>query len=241
MRSGVRAVVLSMCSLLGLAGCGSQSYQPQNIETRESRPVNAAAEAQAADREQQRIMHLLQLLDQADQALAAKRLTTPLGDNAYLYYQQVLQLMPTNEEAHQGLATIVDRYLQWSDRALRNGNRDQAAAYVDRAAQVLPEEPRVAVMQKRIAKAPVAKPVTADDPNFFPLDANQLSNRSAELQQQLVTIADRIYQLDARVQIQAPNDQSGRWLYLQLNNRHEEYRVRANLKIGRSASIKLLN
>lgn len=235
-----------------LAGCAGSQAPRQSLTQVESRTQPPKAQVSLMSLEQQRIQHVVSLLDQADQAMKTKRLTTPQGNNAYLYYSQVLQLMPSNEEAHQGLVSIVDRYLGWAQSAKQQGDLAKADTYLQRAAMVLPRDSRVLAAKKSLAAEPVnndpaddqiivSQPAVAVKPGYYELDLRQVQQKTPQLQSQLASIADEIYAQKARVQIQAPSDQLGRWLYLQLNNRHEGYRVRANLRIAKSASIRLLN
>lgn len=57
---------------------------------------------------------IFSLLAKAEAAFAEDRLTTPLDDNAYLRYLQVLSIDPDSEKANQGIANIVEKYLAWS-------------------------------------------------------------------------------------------------------------------------------
>ncbi|MCP4702115.1 MAG: hypothetical protein GY862_35435 [Gammaproteobacteria bacterium] len=54
------------------------------------------------------------LLRKAKKQLAALRLTTPAGNNAYESYRRVLALFPNNLEAQVGLKNIADRYLRFA-------------------------------------------------------------------------------------------------------------------------------
>src|SRR5690606_10133354 len=77
-----------------------------------------------------------QLLAAAAQALAANRLTTPVGDNAYQLYSSVLVIDPTNLAAHSGIESIRQRYLQWLDEALREQRTAAARLYWQKAKSV---------------------------------------------------------------------------------------------------------
>ncbi len=261
----VSQVASVACSLV-LVGCAGNSGSSHSVRVVEASSQQAAKPAPASI-EHLQIMKVIRLLDAADEAMKAKRLTTPVGDNAWGYYRDVLNIMPTNDEAHQGLSTIVSRYLGWAQTAREKGDYASAKLYLDRAQQVLPRDSRIVAARQQLDTAP--RPATArttgpaaaqiagknaiSSPSGSPksilrskdgvyrLDASSLKSRSPEMQAQLAQIADEIYAQNAKVQILAPNDQLGRWIYLQLNNRHEDFRVRANMKISQDPRIQLIN
>lgn len=235
----------AVCCVL-LIGCSSNAPSNQPVEVVEALGPPQKLETSSQTIDHQRIMQVIQLLDYADAAVKAKRLTTPYGDNAWGYYRDVLALMPSNQEALDGLDNIVTRYLQWSRSAQRKGDLASAETYLNRARQVLPRDPRIKAAQQRLAAAPppqrlpVKIAVTGKD-GVYVLDVGSVKKQSAQMKAQLAGIADEIYTQNARVQIFAPTDRMGRWIYQQLNNRHEDFRVRANLKIAKQAKVTLLN
>ncbi|MEX2517628.1 MAG: protein kinase [Gammaproteobacteria bacterium] len=94
------------------------------------------------------------LLAAAREDIDALRLTTPADANAYDKFQQVLELDPDNVEALQGLEAIFDRYMQLARRAAAQEDFDRAENMLERAAEVLPDSPKlmrahVALEQKR--------------------------------------------------------------------------------------------
>jgi tetratricopeptide (TPR) repeat protein len=187
-----------------------------------------------SQREKDRIIVILTLLDQADQAVKQKRLTRPRGDNAAAYYRQVLKLQPGFEEAEQGLENIVDRYLEWSDAAVQQGRLDRARDYLLQARQINQQDPRLDALAQRLRQA------SKRGSGYTRLDSKQVKLRSAALVQVLGRLADQVRVENARVIIEAPTDAQGRWIYQQLNRRHEDYRIRANMRIDPQAGIRLL-
>lgn len=79
----------------------------------------------------------------AEKAMRAVRFTTPQRDNAFKYYQMVLEIDPDNTEAHAGLQRIVDRYIQFIAKARLDGRQDEAKLYLQRAESVLPDDARL--------------------------------------------------------------------------------------------------
>lgn len=79
----------------------------------------------------------------AEKAMKATHLTTPVEDNAYSYYQMILAIEPGNTEARAGLQKIVDRYVQFIEKARIEGRLNDARLYLQRAESVLPGDPKL--------------------------------------------------------------------------------------------------
>jgi len=77
------------------------------------------------------------LLAQGEKALGKNRLSRPKGDNAKLYFEQVLALEPENIVATEGLRKVVERYGSLFDQALVGGDLRRADKLIGRL-QVLP-------------------------------------------------------------------------------------------------------
>lgn len=103
------------------------------------------------------------LLQQAAADFEANRLTRPAGANAYLRYQEVLELSPDHPEALEGLRRLGYRYLELAAGALDQGRRDQASAYLEQAGRFIPDEPELAVLRERVV---TPSPVTGPDPGI---------------------------------------------------------------------------
>ncbi|MEH6650051.1 MAG: hypothetical protein V7707_08520 [Motiliproteus sp.] len=239
--------LLLVLFMLGLTGCGTHSTQPSDASvggakialapvTTATVPAEPAVVVKSAfdPKERQRILKVLELLDRADLAMMRKRLTEPRGDNAVDYYRQVLKLQPGYPEAEQALQSIVDRYVQWSDAAVQQGRLTQGRGYLLKARQIAPQHPSVVAATERLQRQ--AK--QSDD--YVRLSADELKLKSPAVKSKLARLADRIYAENARVVIEAPTDLQGRWIYQQLNDRHEEFRIRANLRFDPQPGIRLL-
>jgi len=81
----------------------------------------------------QRTAQIAQLLAQADQDVAAMRLTVPASGNAFAKYREVLVLDPENSQALNGIASIVYKYVQLLDRAIEMRRFGLADLYLRRA------------------------------------------------------------------------------------------------------------
>ena len=79
------------------------------------------------------------LLQQANRALAVDKLTSPIEDNAYAYFQKILIFEPNHLLAKKGLELIAARYLIKAREQLALGNREQSDTFIRRAHFVAPE------------------------------------------------------------------------------------------------------
>lgn len=77
--------------------------------------------------------HINDLLMQADRAIGMDRLTAPIEDNAYGYYQKILTMDVNNSDAKEGLDKIASRLLIKAQEQMQLGNGSQAEALVQRA------------------------------------------------------------------------------------------------------------
>lgn len=87
----------------------------------------------------------------AEKAYKAGHFTTPSRNNAYKYYQMVLTTEPNNEEALAGLQKIVDRYVQFIEKAQIEGKLNMVRLYLQRAELVLPNDPKLQNIRKELA------------------------------------------------------------------------------------------
>lgn len=91
---------------------------------------SAAIESVDGDSSQQ---HISDLVQQAERAISMDRLTSPVEDNAYMYYQKILTLDPKNVTAKEGLDRIASRYMVKAQELINSGNTQQAEALIQRA------------------------------------------------------------------------------------------------------------
>ncbi len=152
-----------------------------------------------------------QLLSEAEEAFARNYLTTPVEDNAYSKYLQVLSLHPGNIEAEQGIANIVDRYLDWAIVNARNDNIRKATDYLNKAKSIDNTHPGIPSVTSLITDSQNRKSVS------FPLNSSDLIAGNQLILEQLHEVAKEIQNLNATVVIKAATDALGRWIYQQLN------------------------
>lgn len=87
------------------------------------------------------------ILAQAGTALKEHRLTQPKNDNAYAYYQQVLELQPRHKKALQGITNIANAYADLAESKLDKFEYEAAKAYVHKGLTVQPENARLLALQ----------------------------------------------------------------------------------------------
>jgi len=79
----------------------------------------------------------------AMQQYAAKKLTTPSGDNALETYRVILFKYPNNEIAKQGIQNIHDRYVRWANHDLVNNKLDRAKYFFIKAIEVNTDDQKI--------------------------------------------------------------------------------------------------
>lgn len=92
-----------------------------------------------------------QLMRDADRALERDRLTSPIEDNAYARYQQVLELEPEHLGARRGMARITRRYLDLAENYIERGNALRAEVLLRRAQTVQAQHADIPAVAKRLA------------------------------------------------------------------------------------------
>jgi TonB family protein len=93
------------------------------------------------------------LLARAAQALAANRLTAPVGDNALELYRRQLALRPDDSNARAGVAEVHERLLSRAENALLEERLEETAADLDAARAAGVDAGRVAFLAAQLAKA----------------------------------------------------------------------------------------
>lgn len=79
------------------------------------------------------------LIKKANYDLAADRLTTPAGNNAFERYQAVLAMNPANEPALAGVKKITLRYVSLAENAMQRKKFKKARGYLAKAAAIRPD------------------------------------------------------------------------------------------------------
>ena len=173
------------------------------------------------------------LLYEALQALSQDRLLTPVDNNAHARFKRVLARDPQNELALQGLQDIVKRYLQLSQGSMRRGLFDEAHSMLDKARFVDASHPQIAIVAEELRQEMNSKDL------FYELDYPQFAARSESAVQRLSDIARQAKQHEAFFLITSPNDDLARWMVSVMREAVDGYRLRGNIELGSSASIRL--
>ncbi|HSS63318.1 MAG TPA: protein kinase, partial [Gammaproteobacteria bacterium] len=156
-------------------------------ETASAEADRRQAEAiERAESEPGRAEEIESLLADALVDFEAVRLSWPPGKNALERYHRVLELDPDNSKAKTGIAEIGEKYLQLKDQAVAQENFDKAKAYLDKAAQVLPDSEAVKQAQEayRVAIANHEQSQPLQPPQLQPpeSESEQLAKARAELE-----------------------------------------------------------
>lgn len=85
-------------------------------------------------------------------AIKRSRFTTPAGDNALLYYQQILIIDPENKFAATGTQNLAGRYALMANEALNASKLEKAESYVATIMAISPEHPSLTLLTNRIVK-----------------------------------------------------------------------------------------
>ncbi|GMR20986.1 MAG: serine/threonine-protein kinase [Gammaproteobacteria bacterium] len=88
------------------------------------------------------------LLSQAATALKEHRLTRPKNNNAYYYYQRILELHPKHKQALKGITRIADAYGDLAESKLDKFNYVAAKQYLHRGLKIQPDNARLQELQK---------------------------------------------------------------------------------------------
>ncbi len=172
------------------------------------------------------------LLAKAEEAYAEDRLTTPLDDNAYLRYLQVLSIDPDSEKANQGIANIVEKYLAWSIENVYQARYRRARDFLNKARSVDENHPNITAVENMVNSYASGRSQT------FELSRKLTELRDPDTVSTLSSIAAEISKHQATIVIEAPSDATGRWIYQQLNEATEE-RVRARFEMTSRVRIHL--
>ena len=93
------------------------------------------------------------LLAAAERDLAALRLTSPVGNNAWEKYQRVLELEPGNQDALTGLQRVIESYRKLFAAALEREEFDKAEGYLAKIGEWDPDSPDMEKAEQRLAAA----------------------------------------------------------------------------------------
>ncbi len=174
------------------------------------------------------------LLYEGIKALNANRLLTPPDISAHAYFSRVLSVQPSNAVALNGIQEIVSKYLQLAEQAGRQGQFDNAKQYLRRAEQVDNTHAGIAAAWVRLENEMNSSDVVHS------ISASELANRSSTLMEELAKIGVQARETGAFFLITAPNDTQARWIYSQMQAAVEGHRLRGNIELGDSPTVRLI-
>lgn len=120
-------------------------------------PTEPAPDAQVVARQQE----IQRLLTFGKQLVDEMQLTQPAGRNAYDVYQQILALDPQNEAAHQGLLSIVHRYIGIVRGRMQTKRYDEAVELADKGLAIQPSNEQLRVLRALAAEKASQAPIPA--------------------------------------------------------------------------------
>jgi hypothetical protein len=255
----IASIMLSACQNPPSAPTQRQSADTQSVDAQEQVAQTAtediANEGHANERQPAVTTEpqatewqydISQLLFEAEAALAADKLTTPIEDNAFDRFNAVLILRPGNETALNGLHEIFTRYVLLAQDAMRSGEYGKARALVERARSVNSESPTLANLAEELRKKEReyvrAQPQLEISPNQkeIKLNVEGLNRRDDVMVEQLQGLAVQVRDSDEILLIEARSDSEGRWIYQRMAEGVPGYRLRGDIRLGRTPKVLLL-
>ena len=73
------------------------------------------------------------------QSLEEYKLTYPAKDNAYYYFNRLLELDPGNQDAVNGILEIADRYALQAEQALAKNDLEKMKTYIEYGLRINPK------------------------------------------------------------------------------------------------------
>jgi len=237
--SSFRLIGLALLLSVLLAAC--QPTRQTVVVLPEPEPVvedTSAQDAEAARllfEEELRYQRMIaDILYDGRKALNANRLLTPPDISAHAYFQRVLAIEPVNAVALQGIQDIVAKYLQLADEAGRQGLFDEAKGLLRRAEQVDRNHAGIAAAWVALETEMETSDVVHS------LSASDLASKSPAISVQLSRIAIQARDSGAFFLITAPSDDQARWIYAQMQTAVEGHRLRGNIELGSTPTIRLI-
>jgi hypothetical protein len=212
-----------------------QIQEPEPVASEPSAPeIDEAALTTTFELELRYQRMIADLLYEGVKALSANRLITPPDISAHAYFSRVLAIEPTNALALKGLQDIVAQYLQLADQAGRQGQFDSAQAYLRRAELVDRTHVGIADAWVKLEREMKSNDVVHS------INGRELANKSATLMEDLGKIGIQARDSGAFFLITAPSDVQARWIYAQMQSAVAGHRLRGNIELGDSPTVRLI-
>ena len=122
--------------------------EPQTTDEEASADNTDPEESPSAEQDE-----VTRLLAAAELDITARRLTSPVGNNAWEKYQRVLSLSPAHPAALAGMERVMGSYLELFGTALAQEDFDKAETYLGRIRKLHPDWPELGDAEQRLAEA----------------------------------------------------------------------------------------
>lgn len=173
-------------------------------------------------------------LDQGLVALQNDRLLLPESDNAFMWFNKALEILPDYERALDGIERIVERYLQLAAQAISRDAFGRAGMFIDRAKSVLPDYPQIVNVQRQLER------MRGAERQNLKLDSEALEARSPRLAADLEEFGHQAREAGTIARIFVPSDALGRWVYEHLSKSRGERRIRADIVTAPPYKVEIL-
>ena len=151
--SWIWAAGVAAVALLAVAIVGGWLDWPNRAVTTETAAPPAAETAAVPVTAPTAEQVLADLRAKAALAVQEGRLAEPFGDNALEHYLAVLALVPGDQGARAGLASVVDGLFTRAEEALLADSLESAAAALDQVRRADPASSRLAFLDAQLARA----------------------------------------------------------------------------------------
>lgn len=129
----------------------TQSRTTSNGESSGDRPPlsNESRSAEGQTNQEEVVKALTWL---GNQSLEEYKLTYPAKDNAYYYFNRLLEVDPGSRTAIEGIQSIADRYAILAEQTMTKNQWQKTAAYVDIGLKIDPDHASLLAMQELVEK-----------------------------------------------------------------------------------------
>lgn len=136
---------ISSVLLLGLFLINSHQQPASDDQT----TIPAVAFTDLSQEKQEEILALLEI---ADAHMMVQRYTDPPGSNAFIAYQKILELHPSNPQALAGIEHIADAYVNLSRSYQKNGNEQMARRLIKEGLDISPGHKALLKLKEHFTK-----------------------------------------------------------------------------------------
>ncbi len=154
-----------------------ESSEPEQVVAEMSELEKAAALIAGEETE------IEELLMQAEEDIAALRLTSPADNNALNKYLSILMIDENNAEANEGIRSVSDKYISLAYGAMKSNKLTTADKYIEKAKRIYSESDKVAPARSAL-QAKYAEQKTTET------EAEPVAEKPAEETQQTADVEE---------------------------------------------------